>query len=411
MELFVPGGIDMQKTINLQSTPAMEGVRATARAVSRAGARLVYVDHLRVILIALVVMVHAAVTYGSVGDWTFMEESSDEVTQLLLTLFVINCQSFFMGLFFFVAGYFIPGSVDRKGLATFWKDRLLHLAVPFLMFSLFLAKISIYLDEIRHEGMTLSFWEFSRQYFWQTLDAGPLWFVFALLVFSAGYSLWRLVSRRGHNAHDAPTVPAPGHLALLGFALAMGVMMFATSQVSPIGSMDRLFGFISMQWAFFPQYILMFVAGIVAYRSDWLARMSPALLRVWRWLALAMLVVLPLIMGLGGDQLDVFLTGLRWQALVLNLWVGLACVSYSLTLTLWLRERHNRPGTLQAGLGAGAFTVYIIHSPVLVSVTYALSFVTLHPLVKFGLASVLAVRASFALASVLRKLPALKAIL
>ncbi|MCL5999121.1 MAG: acyltransferase family protein [Chloroflexi bacterium] len=401
----------MQKTINLQSAPAMEGVRATVQAASRAGARLVYVDRLRVILIALVVMLHAAVTYGSVGDWTFVEEGSDEVTDLLLLLFVINCQAFFMGLFFFVAGYFIPGSVDRKGLVTFWKDRLLRLAVPFLVFSLFLAKISIYLDEIRHEGLTLSFWEFGRQYFWQTLDAGPLWFVFALLVFSAGYSLWRLAGRRGHNAHDAPAVPVPGHLALLGFALAMGVMTFAASQVSPIGYEDKLFGFISMQWAFFPQYILMFVAGIVAYRSDWLARMSPALLRVWRWVALALLVALPLIMGLGGEAEDAFLTGLHWQALALSLWMGLACVSYSLTLTLWLRERHNRPGTLQAGLAASAFTVYIIHSPVLVSITYALSFVALHPLVKFGLASVMAVSASFALAHVLRKLPGAKAIL
>jgi glucans biosynthesis protein C len=88
-------------------TEAMEQVKAE---------RLSYIDNIRIVLTALVILVHVAVTYGAVGDWTYTDpHPSDTLTEVLLTLFVIDCQSFFMGLFFFLAGFFTPGSYDRKG--------------------------------------------------------------------------------------------------------------------------------------------------------------------------------------------------------------------------------------------------------------------------------------------------------
>ena len=36
----------------------------------------------------------------------------------------------FMGMFFFLGGYFTPGACDRKGAATFLSDRALRLGAP-----------------------------------------------------------------------------------------------------------------------------------------------------------------------------------------------------------------------------------------------------------------------------------------
>ena len=41
-----------------------------------------------------------------------------------------------MSLFFFVSGYFVPASYDRKGRHDFLKDRFHRLGIPFLIMTL-----------------------------------------------------------------------------------------------------------------------------------------------------------------------------------------------------------------------------------------------------------------------------------
>jgi hypothetical protein len=403
----------MQPTIQLQPGMTRQDAHPAARAAGLAKARLAYLDNLRVILTVLVVMVHAGVIYGSAGSFFgIADPGGDEVAPILLTIFGAICQSFFMGLFFFVSGCFIPGSLDRKGQAWFWKDRLLRLGVPLVVFSVFIAKVPMYFSRVLNDGLSLSFWEYSWQHLVSDLDAGPTWFLFALLVFSAGYSVWRLATRNAGLGRRAP--PLPSQRAMLSTGLALGMVMFLACQAAPIGSEYRAFGFITLQFEYFPQYILMFVAGILASRGDWLARAPAGWLSTWRWVSLALVASLPVILVLGGaasGRFDAFATGLTWQCAAISLWMGLACVSFSLTLTLWLRERHNRPGALQAAVSACAYGAYIVHPAVLVPVTVALMPVALHTLAKFGLASALAVLGSFAIAAALRKLPGARSIL
>jgi hypothetical protein len=41
-----------------------------------------------------------------------------------------------MGILFLLAGYFTPGSLERKGYARFLSDRFLRLGLPLLAFGL-----------------------------------------------------------------------------------------------------------------------------------------------------------------------------------------------------------------------------------------------------------------------------------
>jgi 5S rRNA maturation endonuclease (ribonuclease M5) len=87
-----------------------------------------YIDRLRTALTALVVVFHAAITYGASGAWFYHEvEASLKPSSLLLTLFCATNQAYFMGFFFLLAGYFTPGSLERKGCARFPLDRCLRL--------------------------------------------------------------------------------------------------------------------------------------------------------------------------------------------------------------------------------------------------------------------------------------------
>jgi hypothetical protein len=51
-------------------------------------------------------------------------------------------QAFFMGCFFLLAGFFTPGSYDRKGGRSFLADRLLRLGVPLLIYEFVLGPLA-----------------------------------------------------------------------------------------------------------------------------------------------------------------------------------------------------------------------------------------------------------------------------
>jgi glucan biosynthesis protein C len=389
-------------------------VSKTATKTASAAGRLTYIDTIRTVLTVMVVMVHACVTYGSVGGWFYVEAGSDDLTKTLLSLFVTISQAFFMGLFFFISAYFTPGSIDRKGVGTFVKDRLLRLGLPLAVFSVILAKYPLYISAVRNHGFSGTLWQFATENFLRYLDAGPTWFLFALLVLGGAYGLYRL-ARRG-SAPLGGGLAAPGIPALLGFALVMAVSILLTAQVSPIGDFKPLFGFIYLQPAFFPQYLLMFAAGILAYRNDWLKRIDGRQLRTWKWVAAGCAVALPVMFVAGGaaaGQFDAFITGFAWQSLALNLWVALTCVSFTMTLILWLRRRQeqHQPGATSKEISASAYAAYIIHPVLLVAITSNMSGLALYPLLKFAIAVPLAVSASFATGWLLRQIPGARAIL
>ena len=65
--------------------------------------------------------------------------------------------------------------------------------------------------------------------------------------------------------------------------------------------------------------------------------------------------------------------------------VWLACIAISAALTLWQRGRSAAGQNHDLG-SPNTFAVYLIHPLVLVPITYALSFIALPALAKFGLA-------------------------
>lgn len=60
-----------------------------------------YIDRLRSVMTALVILHHTAITYGASGGWFWRERDvSADPSSILLTFFVATNQAYFMGFFF-----------------------------------------------------------------------------------------------------------------------------------------------------------------------------------------------------------------------------------------------------------------------------------------------------------------------
>jgi hypothetical protein len=95
--------------------------------------RTYYIDWLRAFLTVLVVVHHCVVAYQSTYAWG--AKKGDTALFLFAELFVNGNQAYFMTLFFFLSGLYVPGSYRRKGTWKFLLDRTLRLVVPCIVYS------------------------------------------------------------------------------------------------------------------------------------------------------------------------------------------------------------------------------------------------------------------------------------
>jgi glucans biosynthesis protein C len=377
--------------------------------------RLFFVDNLRVYLTILVLLHHLMITYAGTGSWYYTEGREDLATGALGAWFQGTNQAYFMGLFLLISAYFVPGSYDRKGPRQFLKDRLIRLGIPLALYSWVLRPLLIYLDPIQGPGGAMPILDFLGKYFQNTaiIGAGPLWFIETLLIFSLIYVLWRLVTPppTAPTAASRAVGPLPGNTAIAVFALLLGLAAFVVRLWLP---MMWSFGPLNLQFPFFVQYVALFIVGLVAYRRNWLLSLPAATGRLW--LAIAVVVVFlfwPLMIGGGAltDGVTPFLGGWRWQALGYAIWESFVCVSMCIGLVYLFRGRANVQGNLARFLARNAYTAYLIHGPVIVSLAYAARGAMIYPLLKWVLVALVAVPACFLLSSLIRKLPGTERVL
>ena len=107
--------------------------------------RIAWVDNLRTAMILLVVNMHACVTYSHVGGWFITLPPDPNLKVKILFLFWQgHLQSFFMGLLFFIAGYFAEKSIVKKGTELFLRERWMRLGMPTLFFMLVIWPLTVW---------------------------------------------------------------------------------------------------------------------------------------------------------------------------------------------------------------------------------------------------------------------------
>jgi glucan biosynthesis protein C len=394
-------------TIHNPTTTAVTAPGKTTAAVqSQAAGRLFFIDNIRVLLTVQVLLFHLVIIYAGTGSWFYEEGREDFITGALGAWFVTVSQAYFMGLFLLVSAYFVPGAYDRKGPDRFLKDRLVRLGIPLAVYSWILRPPLVYLYLRSVQGLRLPWWRyFPGEYFKSNavLGAGPLWFVETLLILTILYVVWRLLTGRG-TAKLAAETRFPSNLSVALFALLLGVAGFLVRLWRPI---EWSFVPLNLQLPFFVQYIALFILGLVAYRCNWLAGLSDAAGRLWLGIGIFMILLFwPL--ALTGDMatsLEPFLGGWHWQALAYALWESFLCLGMCIGLIYAFRRYWHDQGRLARFLSSNAYAAYLVHGPVITIMALAARDLMLHPLVKFGLVSLVAVPLCFGLSGLIRKLP------
>jgi peptidoglycan/LPS O-acetylase OafA/YrhL len=385
-------------------------------------ARLTFIDHLRATLVILVVLHHVAVVYVGIIPFYYIDppKSVDSLGGLLLFLFTLFNQAWFMGALFLLAGYFTPGSYERKGSGSYLKIRLVRLGIPLVIWMFVISPISFiggFLDPVP--------WitePFSWQTFWQMypgfIGIGVTWFLALLLIFSFGYAAYREPTKNEKTVVRESSPPS--YLSIGIFILGLALVSYLVRIIIPIGR--EILQFPTL--AYLPQYLSFFIVGTIAYRRDWFRTITDRMGKVGFVTAVVATIILYpiIIMGLLGGTFPSFMGNGTWQSTIYALWDSAFAVGMVLASITFFRRYFNGTSRLGRFLSQQSYAVYVIHVPIIVFMAYAL-YVALSrrgidvggihfgPLLKFGILSVIVVPICFAIAWLIRKIPGVSRVL
>jgi len=339
--------------------------------------RIAAFDYLRSFAVVLVLLHHAVLAYVRFGFLNPKDPTAtfspivDAAKWAGFDRIVLLNDTFFMPLLFFLSGLFVWQSLRRKGAARFLLGRLTRLGIPLLIGVVVLIPLAFYptVLEIRLVfGLSQSFGEF-----WIDLaqrgfpTAGPLWFLWLLLVFDCLAALWYLAFHRAGGNSNRRSIPVLDSALL--FALALTALAFAAylpmSAVFDPGQWPGI-GPLRVQIVRLVLYLVYFAAGVAigarglergAFRAD-----GPFARRWWAW----MLAGLISYAGLSAIFESAPQSPLVTPVFILEM----ALAVLGLT-SLFLRFARRRVPILDS-LSANSYGIYIIHYLVVVWLQYAL---------------------------------------
>jgi len=363
-------------------------------------------------LVTLVILHHTAITFGGSGSFYYTETATDPVAALMLTLFTNFNQAWFLGCFFLLSGYFSPASFDRKGSRQFLKDRLIRLGIPLLVFFFVLNPITVYVafshlpaSQVVAAGFTLPL-TFNWQFFVNSVGTGPLWFVEMLLIFEFGYALWRMTRRGNTKAQGEKERPFPTYRRIATCILVLALSAYLLRIIVTLNA--QVLGFPSL--FDLPQYLSFFIIGTVAARGDWLRKMPDVMAKRFFEIALAASGTLLTLAIIGTE-----VSSLGWGSLVgygslssalYALWDSTFAVGMTMFVIAYFGRHFDHPGKLWNFSSKNFYGAFIFQAPVIVTVAAVLlSSVHIESLLKFGLAAIIILPLTWALAYLVRKIP------
>jgi peptidoglycan/LPS O-acetylase OafA/YrhL len=354
--------------------------------------RLYYLDNLRVVLTVLVIAHHVGQAYGPTGGyWPVQEEAR---AALLGPFFTVN-RSFFMSLFFMISGYFVVGAYERSAPRAFVLGRLRRLGIPVLVFAVLMLLARIFLF-----GEKIGSWR-------DVFNAGHLWYLEHLLLFSLAYALWRRIRGAGART-DVSGRPLPGWVAYLAFALGVAVCSALVRIWSPIDRWFNLLGFFRVAFADVPRDLGFFILGVLAHPRGWFERFPTRAGIGWLAVGLAAAAAWYAydlgflgFLSLSETAMDI----------VYPLWESLLCLGMCIGLAVAFREAANTQGALGRWLAANQYSAYFWHPLLIVPLQMAALSVPLGSLGKFALVLVVGIAVVFAWSQLFRLLRPVRTVL
>ncbi|NRB34883.1 MAG: acyltransferase [Rhodobacteraceae bacterium] len=349
-------------------------------------------DNLKWALTMLVILHHTAALCG-LDPFSYNLPDLGAKARLeynLLGAFQGFNQGYFMSLFFFISALFIPASLERKGAATFMRDRLKRYGIPVIltvMVILPIADILAYMQSNSFEEIISGYFGYAIGNFAKlNPQLGVAWFLWTLLVFTGVYLLWAWF--RGFDTVPKSQKPFPAFWKIFLFACIMIPINFGALSIEERFG-ENFLGFHHIKY--FPMYIASFAFGIVAAQHRWIEKLSIKTVVPWTLLAIL---------------------GYVWRDIGEMVTRPFTVIGMSIFLIYSFRQAYPSSNKITVMLTRSAYAAYLIQNITITFVGVGLYYVmTDNPLANFFIASVFTVPLSFLVGHYLRQLPGLRKIL
>jgi cbb3-type cytochrome oxidase subunit 3 len=340
---------------------------------------MLYLDNLRLAFTFLVILHHICLTYAANSGWYYYQHLDDPFTNLVLNILMGVGRTWVLASFFLISGYFTPGSLDRKGTWPFVKDRFIRIGIPLAIFAMFIRPTMVYL--LKWDTLSTQYSYLENIFLMRNAAPGPAWFLEVLLVFSLVYVVWRAAARsRLRKEREGLPFPRNGMIVLL--VLVLAAFTFVMRIYLP--SEKQIF---HLRLGNYAEYVVFFFAGVLAYRNQWLDKLTDTVGRQWTIItATAVCVYIFFIVQAwgAGESLSFLRGGLSLKTLAATYVGTFVAVGSSISLIYLFRTYLNdQPGVI-GPMTEDAYAVFIFHAPIIVTVTYLVQDAALvHPFVKF----------------------------
>lgn len=292
-----------------------------------------------------------------------------------------------MGLFFFISGFLATKSIKKYRSKDFIIGKSKRLLLP-VFFLCFLAIPLYFYIAYCNKYQNINFGKF---YISEYIGKGHLsyehgWFLVVLFLFLAAYMLINklILEKIKIKLISIKLNPA----TLIVTALIMAVISFIVRKYYPVNEWKTILGIIGIEPAHIPQYIIMFILGIVAYKNQWLNNLNKKI-GISSICIGIVFIVLFCIKNYLGETFD---------DLIINDWAffeSFICVFLSMGILYIFKQFFNKETNLSKMLYSSYFGAYLIHNDFVVLFQVLISEVNINVYCKYTLVSICSIILSF----------------
>jgi peptidoglycan/LPS O-acetylase OafA/YrhL len=233
------------------------------------GERIAGFDAMRLVLVLFVIMLHAAMTYMMfVPQWWYV---IDENKSFSMALVVVFLDSFPMSALFFLAGYFAPPSLSKRGFFGFIRDKFMRIGLPWILGVILVAPFFAYASYVKYGiGPVTALGFIKNCFFGPFYQQGHYWFLGVLFLFLLVYAAYRKIRAEGRGTAGARAGKIPPSTLISALWLVSAVSYYLAAYfIKPAEEWVNIGYVLYFQHARFVGYAGFFALGIYGHRAGW----------------------------------------------------------------------------------------------------------------------------------------------
>ena len=317
------------------------------------------------------------------------------------------CNTFYMNILFLISGYLVPGSVHKRGVANYARQRLLRLGIPLIIATFLLNNITplagLLIPNSNVFGHDFNDLPLNR--------IGPQWFILVLIILNAIYCFWAFIQKNQFTIDNSKSVP--GWRSWLISAAVLGILEIIMGYFSGYwadlkdSSLDGL-GYQGMHLC---TYAFLFFFGCKAASHRWLERIDKQL--AFSWLRLSLLITLALL----ASNYVAFIprhnkTSWEFISPLMAFLTPLIGWGFIAAVITWSQAHEQLDSHWLIKAGKDSFGAYLIHIPLLAGAMVTFYSLGIKNIWILGLGStVIAIFLAFIASHQLRKIKAIRQII